>query len=99
MPDHAGLRKRERQKNADRVERNEAARIAAKASDQQAREQREDDDAVGEDKLVSAVAKLFRNKPVAGKQAGKAREVRKSCVRRKDQYRRRGSLNHVVEPR
>jgi hypothetical protein len=46
MPHHAGLRQREREKNADSIKRNQPARVACERDHQHGREHTENNDAV-----------------------------------------------------
>src|SRR5215213_3512533 len=77
MPHHSRLRKREREKNADRVERNQPRGVAAETDDEQRCEKREDNDTVRENELVATIGKLARQKPVAREKRRKTRKIGK----------------------
>ena len=98
MTHHARLRKCEGEENADRVERNQPAGIAAECYDQHSGENCEDDDAIRKNQLVATGAELPRNETIPGEQAGKPREIGEGSVRCEDQDQGCRSLNDIVKP-
>ena len=54
-----------REEDPDRIERNQAARVAAESRDEDRGENGQNDDAVREDQLIAAVGELARKKPIA----------------------------------
>ncbi len=97
MNHHARLRDRERDKDADHVQRDERVGVAAEHHQQQAGERAENQDAVGEGQAVALVHELAGQKAVAGDDGGQAREVGIRRVGRQDQDQHRGCLDAVVE--
>ena len=65
VADHPGLRQRERGEHADHVELDQPVQVGVERDDQDARERREDDHAVGEDEPVATVRELPGHVPVA----------------------------------
>ena len=88
--DHAGLRKREGQKRADGIERDEPVGDAAKENQQAAAEYRQDDDAVGVDEPPSAVPEGVRQVVVLRDGAAQARKIGEGgvCGERKNEQNR-----------
>ena len=96
VPDHPGLRERERREHPDHVQVNEAVRVRAVDPEQQRCESREDDDAVREHEAVAEVQELPRREAVAREQRREAREALERRVRREDQHEQRQPLHDVV---
>ena len=96
MYDHPGLRQGERQKHANGKQGDQPVRVAAEDDDEDARGNRQQDDAVGEDQAVAKAGKLARQESVLrqdSRQAGKAGKAR-VCRNRQDQH--RADLDQVI---
>ena len=91
MHDHAGLRKREGQKSADGIERDEPIGDAAKKNEKAAAEYRQDDDAVGIDEPPPAVPEGVREVVILRDGAAEAREIREGGIGGERQERKESS--------
>ena len=97
VDDHAGLRQRERDEDADHVERQQQLRVAAEPDDQDRREDRQDEDAVREGEPVALVHELPRQVAVARDDRRQPREVGVRRVRRQHEDQHRRGLQQVVD--
>ena len=76
MANHPGLAEREREEDAEDVELDQARYLGVERDDQQAGDQGEQDDPVGEHQPVAAVGELMRQVVVAPEQRREHRESR-----------------------
>ena len=95
MPNHARLAEREREEDAEDVELDQARDLGVERDDQQAGDQGEQDDPVGEHQPVAAVGELVRQVVVAPEQRREDREAVEGGVRGQDQDRRRKPLQQI----
>ena len=95
--DHAGLRKREGQKGADGVERDQPVGDAAKKNEQAAAEHRQHHDAVGVDQPPSAVSEGVRQVIILRDGAAEARKIGEGGVGGKRKNEQNGGDGQVVE--
>src|SRR5713101_2650695 len=94
---HAGLRKREGQKSADGIERDEAIGDTAKKKKKSAAEYREDDDAIGINEPPPAVPKGVREVVVLRDGAAEARKIGKGGVGGERKNEKNGADGQIVE--
>src|SRR5579862_7742525 len=83
VDDHAGLRKREGQKSADGIKRDEPIGDTAEEKDKTATQYRQDNDTVGIDEPPPAVPEGVREVVVLRDGAAEAWKIGKGCVSRK----------------
>ena len=95
-PHHTGLRQREAEEDADRVERNERGGIAVEDPDEQHGDKRERDDAVREREPVAARGELAGQIALIGEDAAQAREVGERRIRGQHQDGEGRVLQRVV---
>ena len=94
---HAGLREREGDEHAQRVERDQRVRVPLEEHQEPDRQERQDDDAVREGEPVPAVRELAGHEPVPREERGEPREVREARVGRQDEDQHRHALDEVVD--
>jgi len=95
-PHAEDLGERERGEDPDSVERNQGVGASLEDHNQGGRGQSQDDDAVGEDEPISAIAELSREKTVPRHEEGEPREISKRGVGRQDQDHGGDSLDIIV---
>src|SRR5229473_1589724 len=97
MHHHAGLRKREGQKSADGIERNEPIGDTTEENEESATEHRQDNDAVGIDEAAPAVPEGVREVVVLCDGAAEAREIREGGVGGERKNEKNGADGQIVE--
>src|SRR5207245_1228843 len=85
LADHARLRRRECDKDANRVERQKGLGFAVEWDENDDREQRQDDDSVVIGKAVAQRGKLARQESIGRQDGGEARESRERRIRRQQE--------------
>ena len=97
MPDHAGLRERERGEDSERVQRDHARDARTEDDDHDARGGSERDDPVREHEAMTTLRQLARHERVAGVEAREPREIGERRVGREDQDQCRGDSQRKVK--
>ncbi len=95
--DHAGLRKREGQKSADGIERDESIGDTAKKNEKAAAQHRQDNDAIGIDEPPPAVPEGVRKVVVLRDGAAEARKIGEGGVGGERKNEKNGGHGQVVE--
>src|SRR5260370_40119807 len=97
MHHHAGLRKREGQKSANGIERDEPIGDTTEKNEEAATEHRQDNDAVGIDEAPPAVPEGVREVVVLRDGAAEAREIREGGVGGERKNEKNGADGQIVE--
>ena len=97
MHHHPGLRQSEADEDAHGVQRDQGIRLAAKNPNDDAGNETEGDNAVGERQSITARRQLPRHVAIVGENSGESREIGERSVRRQHQDRERAVLEHVVD--
>ncbi len=96
VDDHSALRESERREDADRIERDECARLGAERQDEHHGGERENHDAVAEHQTVSQLLESAGEEVVGRDERGEAGEVRICGVRCENQDAHRRERQRVV---
>ena len=99
MHDHAGLRKREGQKRADGIERDQPVGDAAEKNEYTATQYRQDDDAVGVDEPTPAIAEDVREIVVLRDGATEARKISEGGIGGKRENDEDGADGQIIKER